>query len=404
LWKSIFKPGSVTLLFSKNSDDAHELMRRVRGMWSRLPNWLKPEAEKELEKELVLKLGDRTSRIKSFTTTKHAGRSYTASLVIIDEAAFIPFLDQLMNAAEETADAGGQLIVISTNDKEKPNNGFATLYKRAVKGTTDYKPLFIPWYGRPMRDRAWYEHKKRTKRQDDLWQEYPEIPAQALAGLSATKRFDPEWLRLSTRDDAPLSKYGMTGLPRLPGITYYAQVVQGRDYLIVIDPAEGDITSDPTAIVVFDTMLWEEVAFMQGAYEPGVAAGFCYRLASAFNNAVICPERNNHGHAVILSLRQFYEYKWIYKSPFDKKLGWLTSHRTKTLAMDKLAELMEFGEFGIKSKIILAQLANIDATTQEAPEGEHDDAAMVAIIAAAALTWTTIRKKTRRRRLVSVSM
>jgi len=65
---------------------------------------------------------------------------------------------------------------------------------------------------------------------------------------------------------------------------------------------------------------------------------------------------------------------------------------------------MEIGEIGIHSPIILAQLANIDASTQEAPEGDHDDAAMTAVLAAAALTWTSKQRRQKRRRLVSISI
>ena len=401
LWLMIYRPGSMILLFSKTSDDARELMRRLTGMWLRLPEWMQEGSEKELEQQLVLSNG---SRAKSFTTTKHSGRSFTASFVLVDEAAFIPFLSQLLNAAEETADDGGKLAVISTNDKEKPNNGFAKKYKRAVKGNSDFISMFLPWYARPTRDQAWYDRKIETKEQDDLWQEYPEIPAQALSGLSSTKRFKPEFIEASTRRGDQLSKLGRRMLPRIPNIAYWEQPQPERAYLIVLDTAEGDIGSDPSALLVIDTLLWEEVAFVQGQWEPSLLAAHSFRLANVYNNAVICPERNNHGHSVILALKEIYGYRWIYKSPFDKKLGWLTTVKTKVLAMDKLAELMEYGEIGFKSKVILAQLANIEAGTQAAPEGDHDDAAMCAVIAAGALTWTSTMKRQRRRRIVSMSM
>jgi len=401
LWLMVFKPGSMILLFSKNGEDSRELARRIAGMWERLPDWIRPEADKVLEQQLILKNG---SRAKSFMTTKHSGRSFTASFVLIDEGAFIPFLKQLLNAAEETADAGGKLAIISTNDKEVPNNNFAALYRRSVKGESDYIPLFLPWYARPSRDQAWYAHKLKTKEQDDLWQEYPEIPSQALAGLSANKRFLPSWIKAATREADPLSRLGRAGLPRIPGIVYYETILLGRPYLITADPAEGDTVNDPSAVAIWDALLFEEVAYAEGAWEPSTFAGYIYRLAQAFNQATVCVERNNHGHAVQLALRDLYDYKWLYKNPFDNKTGWLTTQRTKTLAMDKLAELMEIGELGIKSPIILAQIANIDASTQAAPEGDHDDAAMVAVLAAAALTWTSKRKRQRRRRLHSLTI
>ena len=401
LWLMVFKPGSMILLFSKTSDDARELMRRLTGMWERLPDWLKPVSEKELEQQLILK---NRSRAKSFTTTKHSGRSFTASFVLIDEAAFIGFLKQLLNAAEETADDGGKLSVISTNDKEKPNNGFANLYKRAAKGQSDYLPVFLPWYSRPTRDQAWYDHKKVTKELDDLWQEYPEIPAQALAGLSSNKRFKSDWIDSATREDSKLNLRGRRNLPRIPGVVYYEQPQLRRPYLVVVDTAEGDAGSDPSAILIIDALMWEEVGFAQGQWEPSSTAGYAFRVANAYNDATVVVERNNHGHSVLLALREIYGYKWIYKSPFDKKSGWLTTARTKTLAIDKLAEVMETGEIGFKTKIILAQLANIEASSQAAPEGDHDDAAMTAIIAAGALTWTTLLKRQKKRRIMSMSL
>lgn len=386
----IFKPGSVIMLFSKNGTDAKELIRRLSGMIERLPDWLRPELEKDLTKELHF---TNLSRAMSFATTKASGRSFTASFVLIDEAAFIPFLQQLLNSAEATVDSGGQLAIVSTNDKEKPNNGFATLYRRTLEGRSEFKEHFIPWYGRPGRDAEWYEGKVINKIQDDLWQEYPETPEQALAGKTTSKRFSQKWVENCTLDDDSLTHYGRAGLPKINGVVYYRQPQEGRDYLVTCDTAEGDPGSDPTAFAVWDALLYEEVAFGMGQWQPGVTAGYLWRLAQAYNNAIICVERNNHGHAVNLSLRESWEYPLIYRNPFDGKDGWYSSARTKTIAMDKLGDLMDDGEIGMRSKVMLMQIGNIDANTMEAPEGDHDDAALVAVIAAAALTWKSTRSK-----------
>lgn len=403
LWLMVYKPGSMILLFSKTSDDARELMRRLSGMWERLPEWTRPVAEKQLEQQLVLANG---SRAKSFTTTKHSGRSFTATFVLIDEAAFIPFLSQLLNAAEETADEGGKLAVISTNDKEKPNNGFAKLYRRSRDGASDFKNYFLAWYTRPTRTQDWYRHKEKTKELDDLWQEYPETPQQALAGQRSNKRFTAEMIINATLEGARLNKWGRSKLPKIPGVVYWAEVIPDRKYLIIIDPAEGDATSDPSSILVMDAILWEEVGYAEGQWEPSQAARYGYSLGNAFNKAEIAVERNNHGHSVILALNEIYQYKNIYRSPFDKKRGWHTNVKTKTLAYDKLAEYMETSVIGFRSKEILAQIANIDSDTQEAPEGDHDDAAMCASIASAVFTWPTQghKRNKNRRRFTSVTL
>lgn len=233
LWLMIFKPGSVILMFSRTGDDAKELIRRLQGMHERLPNFLQASYQKPLETQqfYFTKL---KSRAKSFSTTKHSGRSFTASFVLIDEAAFIEFLRQLLNAAEETTDAGGQMAVISTADKDKPNNTFHQRFKAAMNGTNGYTPIFLPWSARPTRSQAWYDKKKATKDEDDLHQEYPETPLQALAGRKSNKRFKANWLEKCKDLVKPIEEG-----PAIPGLIVYERpFLPTHEYLLAVDTCE----------------------------------------------------------------------------------------------------------------------------------------------------------------------
>jgi hypothetical protein len=97
----LFRPGSTAVLFSKRDDEAVELLDfRLRGMHDRLPVHLQsrlPGRGGSSAHEWNLANG---SRAMAFPTT--GGRSYTASVAVIDEADFVPDLNSLLNAVKPT--------------------------------------------------------------------------------------------------------------------------------------------------------------------------------------------------------------------------------------------------------------------------------------------------------------
>lgn len=153
LWLCLYKPGRVVLAFSKGQDEANELLRRVSVMYARLPEAMRADHPivKENTGEIVWANG---SRVKSMPATATAGRTYTASLVIMDEAAFMVYAAQLYTALKPTIDGGGSLIILSTANGR--NNLFADLVARAQAGAGRFAFCFLPWHARPGRDAAWY--------------------------------------------------------------------------------------------------------------------------------------------------------------------------------------------------------------------------------------------------------
>ena len=169
-------------------------------------------------------------------------------MVIIDEADFILWLKQLITAVKPTIDAGGQLIMISTADKEQPQSEFKRIWRAGRSKLNRYKAVFLPWWARPSRTAEWYEGQKQDYVQDDLWQEYPETPEQALAHRESNMRFRPEWLT-AVYDPLPV----LEGVgPALPGLLIYKEPrLLHNTYLIAVDTSEGDTTSDPSPATVF---------------------------------------------------------------------------------------------------------------------------------------------------------
>jgi len=176
LWLCLFHPGKVVLAFSKGQDEANELTRRVTVMFDRLGAMAGiPALIKQNTEELVWANG---SRFKSMPATPSAGRTFTASLAIMDEAAFMAYADRLYTAMKPTIDGGGQLIILSTANGK--SNLFYTLIERAQAGLGSFAFRFLPWHVRPGRDQAWYDATAADAIDDGFMkQEYPATPDEA---------------------------------------------------------------------------------------------------------------------------------------------------------------------------------------------------------------------------------
>src|SRR5581483_1875687 len=89
LQQLLFYPVATVLLFSKRDDEAAELLGfRLKGMYDRLPGWMRT-SKLLADKTHTLQLPS-GSRAMAFSTT--GGRSYTATLAVIDEADHVPDL------------------------------------------------------------------------------------------------------------------------------------------------------------------------------------------------------------------------------------------------------------------------------------------------------------------------
>ena len=193
LWIALFRPNQMCLIFSKSQDEANELLRRVRVLYERLPPFMrrvvpKPTAIWGME-ALEFSNG---SRVKAFPATPNAGRTYTASVAVIDECAFLQYDRQLYAALKPTIDGGGQLIILSTANGV--DNLFCDLWQKVSEdkdGSSGYTSVFLSCLDRPDRDLAWYK-KMEAEALDPytFHQEYP-LSAEEAFVLTARNPFLP---------------------------------------------------------------------------------------------------------------------------------------------------------------------------------------------------------------------
>jgi hypothetical protein len=84
-------------------------------------------------------------------------------------------------------------------------------------------------------------------------------------------------------------------------------------------------------------------------------------------------ERNNHGHAVLLWLKD--NSRLTILPGHDGNPGWLSNSRGKVLLYDGAADAFRDGETVIHSFASRVQLGSIGGASLRAPEGQHDDRA-----------------------------
>lgn len=379
LWQIIFRPIAAVGLFSRRDTEALYLLGqdRLRGMYRNLPEWMKTGHEPIVDSghEWTLANG---SAVRAFPTS--AGDGYVSTLAIVDEADLSPDLNRLMRAVKPTIDNGGKLVLLSRADKSSPESEFKNIYRGAKRNQNGWAHIFLPWHVHPLRNSAWYERQRidiqsRTGALDDLYEQYPNSPSEALAPRSLDKRISPMWIEACYAEMEPLD---IPNAPAIPGLEVYVPPVPSRQYVIGGDPAEGNPTSDDSALTVLDFATGEECAVLAGKFEPSTLGSHIKELSAYYNAAPAMIERNNHGHAVIQWVGEHARRVKLLNG-HDEKVGWMSSKLGKALlytecadhfranALDATKILHSFGSYH--------QLASIEGNSLRAPEGMHDDRA-----------------------------
>jgi hypothetical protein len=156
--------------------------------------------------------------------------------------------------------------------------------------------------------------------------------------------------------------------------------IRGRRYVVGADPAEGNPTSEQSALEVLDVDSGEEAASLAGRFEPATLAAHAATVACYYNGAAVMVERYNHGHAVLLWLLD-HARDLVRLCGEDKKPGWNTTTKSKAMLYDRAGEALRDRAAVIHSPDTFAQLASIEGSTDRAPEGQPDDRAVAFVLA-----------------------
>lgn len=169
---------------------------------------------------------------------------------------------------------------------------------------------------------------------------------------------------------------------------------QGESYVLGVDIGGGGRDGDPSVIEVIKIPkgqpILEQVAEYRDWCDPVILASKIIALGLYYNEGLVCPEINNHGHTTLNELKQHYWniYRWQYFDRFGKqitdKLGWETNSGTRPLLCDYTAACVNAELLIIHSSELAKEMMSFikrSGLGGEADSGCHDDCVMAFMIA-----------------------
>lgn len=405
LWGAIFEPGCLQLLFSLKHKEAKKLLKKLKGMYKRLPRWLQADRVTVNNKDdWQLSNG---SIVEAYPAS--GGDSNNARRVLVDEADLIPNLSELLDSLGPTIEDGdSKLYMISRSNKKLPQSTYKRIYREAKAGGSDWAHTFHGYDARPDRTPQFLERQKRLAMAKDghldyVHSNYPETDAQALAASTGDKRLPGSHLTPCFTETKPLTDAELPkSAPAIPGLRIFKLPEKGRKYVAGADPAEGlpGPDHDDSALVVVDKLTGEEVAVGMGRWKPGDEfVGIIDGVCRFFNKAPVLVERNNHGGTTLHALKR--KRTRALKGP-DKRPGYFKNQATKAAVWDltwgliveraraiadaeteraalikegKDPERVEMPPPLVRDFVVHTQLVSLESGTCKAPKGEKDDGA-----------------------------
>lgn len=383
LWYAMFFSHKKILIVSKRDDDAKEFLKKnVKTVYTYLPEeikniWGNPEPLMWNEHSVGFSNG---SVIKSLTSSPDTMRSESASLFILDEAAFMMHMDEMWSGGQQTLVHGGNVIVISTTNGV--GNWYHTTWDEAENGRNDFYPIRINWW-----DMDW-EIKYRDEFTNKMRKISPVDNIRKCITKEDIEKWGPyyspwleeQWRQLQQRGEAHLFRQevlaefigtGNTVLGREslihvdttvnedfkivepvdyvhpvtgqkfvldfqnelriwklpvrpePDVVENGRVIRpgatGHAYTMGVDISSGE-ADDFSSIVVIDCVTMEQVADLNIKVLPTMLTMMIDYIGRWYNGAFCVPERTGIGQPVCSSLYHDLAYSNIYrlKSPAGK--------------------------------------------------------------------------------------
>ena len=257
-----------------------------------------------------------------------------------------------------------------------------------------WNAIFLPWNAHPGRTQEWYLKQRadilsRTVALDDLYQQYPATDQEALLPITLDRRVPYKNLLLCYKEEQPIEEPS-TSLPRSL-LRVFREPEYMKDYVIGIDPAEGNPTSDASVAQVVCAQTLEQVAVLEGTIEPDVLAEYCIKLSLWYNHAKFLTERNNHGHVVLKVLNDNEKVRDGVMVGLDGKAGWMSSTRGKSIMYDTFVEQVNSHTVLLHDEKTKDEVLSIEGSTLRAPDKDHDDHSVAFALAIVAATMAPAR-------------
>ena len=392
LWKC-YEDNFKALLFSQGESEAEAFLAKISEMHAHLPPYLQLPTRKDVVSRMEFVNG---STVRAFPSTKKAGRSWTASLVIMDEGDFHEFFKANYTAVSATVGlAGAQLFIASTwnpdtmpSRKDPKGSFFKELYIQAARN--GFRKLFYGWDVVPSRDAAWLaDREAESADQASFEKEYPPTEQIMMQPAQALRSFDVNAL-MAMRE---FTQRPVENDDLFPAINYYQHQRSGGVYMAGTDVAHG-VGLDYSATVVIDVS--QRPAFivadiLDNLLEPEELALASMQMLSKYGYPIWAIEDNERGKEVIRAAEDniFFPTGQLYRGTTRTKTrhqGWHTGSDNRWLLWGQLKAAVKARQLLVPNEDGLDQFFAVQRNPDnlgydEAMGGGNDDYPMAVAIA-----------------------
>ncbi|MEK5318150.1 DNA packaging protein [Paenibacillus sp. FSL L8-0644] len=408
-------------IVAQSSDASSNLYDMFQFYYEKVPAIIKPMSRKNNAKKLTfenptIRTADRRKNpgLKSKITVQTAesrvlARSDTIHYLHASEVAFWPakkkkkhLLSLLAALSKEPGSLG--VIESTANGMEE----FKKMWDAAVKGESDFTPLFFAWFEMPdyrkpvppgfeltgeerelkakySLDDEQLQWRRYTIRNDcggdprQFDQEYPSEPGDAFL-LSGEGIFDNKFIK-QLRDGISIigSHYEIDFvknkiIPAHAGeLVMYRQPEQGKRYVLAADTAKGKEDGDYDAAYVLEERTGEMCAALHGKWDTDLYGKKLNTFGLYYNTALLAVENNNTGESVLNTLFNTCHYPLLFMH--KKSLGWNTNQATRPVMISDFKEAIRDQLYDIYCPELYSEcMTLIDKNGRaEADSGCHDD-------------------------------
>ena len=398
MWRCMFKLDQQIMLLSKTDREATVIGMMIDRAVEYLPEWLKPRKDS----------GKWNDHLKQFTDTggnmmfysPEAARGKATTLLIIDEAAFIPDMETHWKAMWPVLSTGGSCVVISTV------NGVGNWYESTYTAAKDKKNMFnvidLDYWEHPdycdSKNPNWSKEQKAQLGERGFLQEVLRvflgsgetyISSSKLTELDQVtknrnpyKKLLPSWTNKSDISEDEIEK-GSFWIWREP--------IDGQEYIIGVDSAEGiGDGGDNSCLQIINQNTLEQVAeFYSNNIPTHDFAQITKEIASFYNKALIVVEDMSTGGAVLNSLLHEYYYDNLFygnaHTSKNPKPGVKITTQNRPIILQSFQQKIYNESLKINSIRLVNELKtfeyNVTTKKAQAQRGKHDDAIMALALA-----------------------
>ena len=404
-WLMLFHRNKNILVMATKADTAKNIIKKIRVALHRIPEWLRI-ADIIGDNKLSVELSN-GSQCKAISSSDDAGRSEALSLLIIDEAAHVPNLEELWVGLLPTVSTGGNIIVLST-----PNgvgNKFHQLWTESEKGENEFNRTKLMWWVHPERIADLRDDETRPSPHEGIpffktstWYE-AELKKTNMSPREVAQELE---CNFNASGDTFLTSEQIQDLhasalpPRAThhwdrGLHEWWPPRPKARYFITADVARGD-GKDYSTFDVWDIETMDQCAEYQGKLPVEEFAKLLMDTGHRYNTALLCVENNNIGMACLEHIR-LGAYENVYYSKKggdegeavhaqwgpaskDMVIGFTMSQKLRPLVFSKFEEFLRNRAIRLHSKRLATETETFiwENGKPQAMKGYNDDLTVAA--------------------------